>query len=464
MATPRVPDRQTYGTAVGKVARAFGAPLMPWQQALADVAGEVVFDPDTGLPRMAHRVIVARVPRRAGKSTLTLATAIQRMLTGRGIRCGYTAQTRTDAAAVLRDEWKPSLEASPLAPLLSIRLSNGAERLSVPRVNGATRILAPNHNAGHGSPLDLVIADEAWSFTAEQGETFESGVRPAMIDRPRLRQLWVISAAGTFESTWLERFVGLLESGQAAGVDYSADPDLDDLEDPRVWARVHPAVGHRITLEDLTEERRTMPVNEFNRAFLGVTTSAIAGPDLIPADQWAAVRWLDPPEPAGAVSVAFDVDLDGSYAALAACYTAADGFTYADVVAADVGTAWLDARIRPLRSRWRMGAVAHDNAGPAVDTAYRLGRAGIALDPFDARGWAAACQGLLTEVKDGTVRVGSSAVLDVAVKAAARRPLGDGWAISRRGSGGPVSPLTALALAIAKHRRARTLRPAVEQA
>jgi hypothetical protein len=433
---------------------------MPWQRELAALAGEIETDPATGLDRMAHRVVVARVPRRAGKSTLTLATMIQRMTLGRGVRCGYTAQTRTDAATVLRDEWKPMLEGSPLAALLTIRLSNGAERLSMPRLNGAARILAPNHNAGHGSPLDVVVADEGWAFSTEQGETFEAGVRPAMIDRPRLRQLWVISAAGTFESAWLERWIGLLESGQVAGVDYSATED-DDLEDPAVWARVHPAVGHRITVEDLADERRTMPEAEFNRAFLGVTTSPLAGPDLIDGPSWAAVQWLDPPLPTGVVSVAFDVDLDGSYAALSAAWTADDGHTYADVIASDVGTAWLEAEIRAVRSRWRVGAIRHDNAGPAVDTAYRLERAGLALRPFDTRGWSAACQGLLTEVADRTVRIHPSTVLDTAVKAAARRPLGDGWAISRRGSGGPVSPLTSLTLALAGHRTARTVRPAV---
>lgn len=437
-------------------------PLMPWQQALADVSGELEVDPDTGLTRMAHRVIVARVPRRAGKSTLTLASMIQRMTTGRGIRAGYTAQTRTDAAIVLRDEWRPTLEGSAMAPLLSVRLSNGAERFSIPRLNSSCRILAPNHNAGHGSPLDVVVVDEGWAFDTEQGETVEAGVRPAMIDRPRLRQFWVISAAGTYESTWLDRFVGLLESGQAAGVDYGADPG-DDLDDPAVWARVHPAVGHRITIGDLADERKSMPRHEFDRAFLGVTTSPTAGPDLLPADAWNRCRVLpeNVSQPTGVVTVAYDVDLDGSFAAIGACWAGADGVTYADVVAADVGTVWLEGKLRELRSKWRVGTVKHDNAGPAVDSAARLARAGIGLDAFDARGWASACQGVLTEVTDGTCRFVSSPVLDLAVKSAARRPLGDGWAISRRGSAGPVSPLTAVTLALAGHRRARNLRPSV---
>jgi hypothetical protein len=435
---------------------------MPWQQALADVSGELERDPDTGLWRMAHRVIVARVPRRAGKSTLTLATMLQRMTTGRGVRAGYTAQTRTEAAVVLRDEWRPTLEASPLAPLLHVRLSNGAERFTVPRLNSSCRILAPNAHAGHGSPLDVVVVDEAWAFDTEQGETVEAGVRPAMIDRPRLRQLWVISAAGTYESSWLDRFVGLLESGQAAGVDYGASP-ADDLDDPATWARVHPAVGHRITLGDLADERATMPRHEFDRAFLGVTTTAAAGPDLFDAAAWNRARVLpdNVRQPTGVVTVAFDVDLDGSFAAVGACWTGDDGRTYADVVAADVGTAWLEGTLRTLRSKWRVGTVKHDNAGPAVDTAAKLVRAGVGLDPFDARAWASACQGILTEVTDGSCVFVSSPVLDLAVKSAARRPLGDGWAISRRGSAGPVSPLTAVTLALAGHRRARTLRPSV---
>lgn len=431
---------------------------MPWQAALANVAGEVL-ETDDG-PRMAHRVIVARVPRRAGKSTLTLATMVQRMLAHRGMRCGYTAQTRTDAAGVLRDEWRPRLADSVLSPLLSVRLSNGAERVNVPRLNSSMRILSPNENAGHGSPLDLAVLDEAWSFTNELGMILENGLRPAMIDRPRWRQLWVISAAGTHESTWLDKWLGLLESGHVAGVDYSADPDTDDLDDPATWARVHPAVGHRITVADLVDERPTMDADEFNRAYLGVTTQAADRPRVIPAPDWYACAWPDAPEPAGSLTLGFDTDLDGTASAIAAAWTV-DGRLYADVIACEPGSGWLVPTVRDLRQRRRPRGVWHDTAGPVLEPAAALVRAGVGLRTLDTRAAVEACQSLMSQIRERTVRIVPSPWLEEAVRSVARRPVGDGWVWSRRGSSGPVAPLLALTWAVHGERTAARTKPSL---
>ena len=68
-ATPRDPSRPTRGTRQGQFARIWlGQPFMPWQQQLADVAGEL--RPD-GLP--VYPMVVATLQRRAGKSHLCMA-------------------------------------------------------------------------------------------------------------------------------------------------------------------------------------------------------------------------------------------------------------------------------------------------------------------------------------------------------------------------------------------------------
>ena len=44
--TARNPERGTDGGKVGRFAAMLGTPLLPWQQYVADVAGEI--DPETG--------------------------------------------------------------------------------------------------------------------------------------------------------------------------------------------------------------------------------------------------------------------------------------------------------------------------------------------------------------------------------------------------------------------------------
>src|SRR5205809_710682 len=69
-ATPRRADRISVGDGVDTVARLLRMPLLPWQRVVADVAGELV----DGGGRFAYPLVVVVVPRRAGKTALTLAT------------------------------------------------------------------------------------------------------------------------------------------------------------------------------------------------------------------------------------------------------------------------------------------------------------------------------------------------------------------------------------------------------
>ena len=88
-----------------------GRPLRPHQRLIVDVAGE--YDPATGTPD--YGVVIVLLPR-GGKTTTTLAVFVERMRRRPDVRGFYTAQGAEDATKVLRDEWAPIIQASPLAP------------------------------------------------------------------------------------------------------------------------------------------------------------------------------------------------------------------------------------------------------------------------------------------------------------------------------------------------------------
>ncbi len=62
--TARSPERETFGHQIVAMAAAIGKPLMPWQEQVALVGGEL--DPETGLP--AYRNVAITVPRQSGKT------------------------------------------------------------------------------------------------------------------------------------------------------------------------------------------------------------------------------------------------------------------------------------------------------------------------------------------------------------------------------------------------------------
>jgi len=112
-ATRRRPDRPTRGTQLVNLARVLGVPLMPWQELVAEVAGE--YDRVTGIPYYPE--VGVTVPRQSGKTTLILVWMLHRALMwgGESQRIAYTAQTGQDARKKLVDDYLPLIKRSKMA-------------------------------------------------------------------------------------------------------------------------------------------------------------------------------------------------------------------------------------------------------------------------------------------------------------------------------------------------------------
>lgn len=422
-ATPRDPDAPTIGPAVARVGAALGLPFHPWQIEAANLFGEL---DDAGRPR--HRLCVLVVPRRAGKSALTLAWAITRILSGPDVRCGYTAQSRSDAGQVWAEEWWPAIEGSALGRLLTIRRAIGSESIKATRGTrpGSVRLLSPTSTAAHGTALDWAALDEAWAFDELRGTELEAGIRPAQATRPGA-QLVILSAAGTEDSGWLRRYRDLGRAAAAAGdrslayVEFSADPDVDDLEDPATWARVHPAAGRTVSAEFLRGEFDTIPRAEFYRHYLGVwpETTTLA---VLPRAAWDACEDPGVVIPRRARPVfAFDVHPDRRSAAVAVAAVVGDRVAVELVDHAD-GVEWVVPRLLELRDRHR-GVIVVDRYGPAATLVAELERKGArrALRELTAADVLTACGTFRDAVVAGRVAHRgqadlTAAVLDVRVR------------------------------------------------
>jgi len=411
--------------------------LMPWQQMVADVAGE--YDPDTGRP--FWREVICTVPRQSGKTTLLLAHELERALRADGQRIFYSAQTGWDARRKLIDDQVPILEASPVNAAVR-RFMRGTGNESVIFKNGSRiDIMASSKSSGHGRTIDLGVLDEAFD---DSDDRREQAMIPAMATRPHA-QLWVVSTMGTDESVYLNRKVEAGRAAVAADTDsgiaffeWSADETVDPADESR-WHEFMPALGRTVDFAAIRHARQSMSEGEFRRAYMNQPTAV--DDRVIPKDIWDRV--VGEAVPSGQLAFAFDVAPDRSSASVAA----SDGVR-AEVVEQRAGTNWLVPRLVELSDRWG-GPVVLDKQSAAGSFAAELEDAGVLVERWGTDEVAAACGRFFDRTMDLEIKVRSHDGLAAAVAGAARRNLGDRWLWGRRTSSTDITPLVAVTLALA---------------
>jgi hypothetical protein len=466
--TPRHPDRPSLGPKLWKVMAKLGAPPMPWQKYVSDVALEI--DPDTGL--FAHREVGLSVSRQQGKTELCLGAQVHRSLAWPRQNVIYAAQTRGMARQRWEDEFWEKISGSDLARLARIRKSNGNEAILWGRTRSRMGITANTEKAGHGPPLDMGFIDEAF---AHEDDRLEQAFSPAMLTRA-MAQLWWASAGGTTKSVWLnkkrERGRALIEALFAALAEDALTlrprvaffewyaPEEMDRSDPATWRATLPALGHTVTEEIIAAELEKMDPAEFDRAYLNRTRKPTPPTDPnVPKGKWPGLVDETSRPDTVSVALALDVSQDRQRSAISAASLRPDGRVHVEVVAYRPGTDWVVPAMVKLHALWKPVAVAVAAGSPAASLIDDLIAAGIDV-PEDKdepqRGELAvmrtgditeACGQLADAMNQGTVRHLDQVPLTAAVNGARTRRQGDAWTLDRTSSLTEISPLCAVTFA-----------------
>ena len=445
------------------MAEALGRPLMPWQQHVADVAGEL--DPTTG--SLYYRNIRLLVPRQQGKTALELAVAVHRANAWSDQVITYSAQTRIKAREKWQEDHVKTLNRSPFGPAgrrYWVSLANGNE--AIHWRNGSRHgIAAATDTSGHGDVLDLAFVDEAWAHVDNR---LEQAFQPAMLTRTRPglpgAQLWDVSTAGNHRSLYLRRKVtqgrALVEDGgpiRIAYFEWSAAPD-DDPEDEATWWGCMPALGHTIHPDAVRSMLDSMELSEFRRAVLNQwPDEQPQGWEVISRDTWAACadgesRVWD----GGGIALAADINPERSYGALAIAglpqQAAGGDILHLEVIDHRAGIAWMVPRIVDVLRTWGPRVVVIDPAGPAGGLIPDLRRE-LSESEFEqvklpnTREHAQAAEGLYDAAQHRTVVHRNQAPLNFALAGARKRPIGDAWLWARKDLAADVCPLVAATLA-----------------
>lgn len=437
------------------IAEQLGTPLMGWQRLVADVAGELVQDSETGLWVPAYPEVVVTVPRQSGKTTLMLAFLLDRLLVwdaydGKPQHSAYTAQTGSDGRRKFREDFVPVLKRSPFWRLVQKAYFAAEYTGMVMKNDGRLSVLNSSDSAGHGMTIDMAILDEIF---ADVDDRREQAMVPAMATRHD-RQKLVTSTAGDDTSLLLMRKQAAgrtaVEKDVREGVAYfewSAE-EGDDPEDPDVWRRVMPALGHTITertvRQALTEMRQDDDLSEFRRAWLNIPKHTGASRP-IPLDSWHAATGNFAPNGKMVFGVDAQPGQEGASIVGAAENVAA-------LVDNRKGVSWLEDRLIEL-SRNHSAEIVIDEAGPAAFIIPGLEAAQVPVHKVTSREYVAACAWFRDAVLDRRVKIRADNVFTAAITAARQRKVGDAWLWARRDLQDDVSPLVACTLALYRAHR-----------
>lgn len=450
-ATRRNPDRPTLGGGWAQVAAELRRPLIPWQVALADVAGELEWDHDRLCWRPAYPTVVVLVPRRAGKTTLGLVRQVAECQR-RQAACYFTADREKKAVKVMREEWWPVLRGARFDRRYAWRPRwSGIEaglfrevraRGQWVRHSGVT-LFSPTPNALHGLDADLVMVDEVWSFDVVAGEALDAAIGPTAWARP-WAQHWFLSAGGEPGSGWLHRKMDAGRAGMpgVCYVEFSADPEDSayDPLDPALWAAVHPGLGYTVDRARVALDATQADLATFERSMLCVW-------DRPPELGARLVGWetlLRPAAaPTGGLVVALDVPPSRDHAAIAV----ADHAGAVELVEHRRGTGWLAGRLAELVDAHPVERLVLDPAGPAGATVLPDG---LAVTHLDTAAVAQACGWLVDQIAEPApwLQLRPHPALATAIAGVITVEVGDGrfrWA--RRRTGVDLSPLYAVNLA-----------------
>ena len=434
-ATPRTPERPTYGPAVAAVSAAMGRPLMPHQlvplMVGLEVQSEDAGDPDPG--QWAYDEVAETIERRGGKTSKIAPVAAHRARLIERCRIFLTAQNRDKARKRWFDVTDDMLK-SPLRSDVKRTVGRMAEELRWLENGSVMEPFAPNEDGLHSETPHLVFVDELWAFLEEQRAAIQAGYVPAFATTGG--QAWLMSTQGTPKSSWLNDVTRLgrraVERGDRLGLAYFEHSlpdrvggvllrDLPDADLVDACIANHPAVCHTpgcrgpvmraavmrpcphgFTVQGSVIRSAWSKMNnrdEFVRAYGNRSTGEAAETWLGMAES-VYLRQLDADGiPTNArIGLGVAVDKDSRDAAVSVAWRDPRGRMHVEQIretggqtVPEVGTRWVAGLVAGFVERNKPAAVAVANVGASRDIADQLERAGVEVLKVSQADVSAAC-------------------------------------------------------------------------
>lgn len=373
----------------------------------------------------------------------------------------WTAHLYNPAAAESFLHFKELIDCNP-------HLSRGVKRVleasggqGIELMNGARiKFQARSKNAGRSLSGDLIVMDEAYALsTAEAGALI-----PTRSARPN-SQIWYGSSAGHLDSEQLRliRDRGRVGARRQTYAEWCSTAQCESdrcthelgepgcvLDDQVEWAKANPALGTRIDVDTIADERASMSPAEFARERLGWWDEPSAG-HVIPGPKWAACA--SEGVVVGSVGLFVDIALDRSVSVVAVCGADADGIPQVEIAEMSPGTDWVTDRVSQMLGRHEVLAVGARSAGPVASLLPELkgvcAEAEVDFVKVGSSDFAGMCGAFFDAVYASGLRHRSDPRVDAALTAARRHQVLDAWTWERTKVDVDAAPLVAVTGALA---------------
>ena len=321
-----------------KMADAYGLHPHPWQQLILN---DWLAIGDDG--KLLNSLCVLPVPRQNGK-TGVIEPRETWGLVHRGERILHTAheyQTAKIGFDRLRMKFgerknDPHAKFPELNALVK-RYTISSNQMILDLKNGAHiefRTRGNNDDVGRGGTFDLVVVDEAQSYTDEQDAALSPLNSAAPTGSPQFIMTGTVPKPTNPHKG--EKFASIrstLHDDPYAGacIHEWGVPEIGDVANVERWYESNPSLGYQLLESALLTDSRKMSPDTFAREHLGWWPANATVSTVISEKDWNACK-VDSPTKSDFVVYAVKFSPDGSRGALSACYKPKDGKPFVFVV------------------------------------------------------------------------------------------------------------------------------------
>jgi len=424
--------RRTEGGFAAEMANVYGMPPHPWQQLV--LKDWLALD-DNG--KLLNSMCVLAVPRQNGKTGVSDPRETWGLVR-RGEWILHTAQeyqTAQKAFDRLRAKFgtrknDPYAEFPELNALVKKYTVSAGQMVLDLKGGGHIefRTRGSNGDVGRGGTFDLVVVDEAQSYTDAQDAALSPLNSAAPSGSPQTIFMGTVPDPAASQKG--EKFASIrtsLHNDPYVGAcihEWSASGP-ENVSEVEGWYETNPSLGYQLLESALMKDLRVMAPDTFAREHLGWWPESVGVVRPIREADWNACR-IENPERKGIVCYAVKFAPDGSRAALAACYRDGDEKPFVYVVESrslSDGIGWFVDTLASVSAD--AAQIVIDGQGNAQALADRLTAAGVpskvVLRPrvVDV---ATACSTFANAVRERSLtHYGQPALDDSAIKTTTRR-------------------------------------------
>ena len=329
---------RTEGGLAAKLADAYGLPPHPWQQTILN---DWLAIDDRG--KLLNSLCVLPVPRQNGKTGVIEPRETWGLL-HRGEWILHTAhefQTAKIGFDRLRKKFgkkknDPNARFPELNALVD-RYTTSANQMVLDLKNGAHiefRTRGNNEDIGRGGTFDLIVVDEAQSYTDAQDAALSPLNSAAPTGSPQFIMTGTVPKPTSAHKG--EKFAAIRSSLHddpyvGACIHEWAAPEIGDVKDVARWYEFNPSLGYQLLESALLADSRKMNPDTFAREHLGWWPETTVISNVIREGEWNACK-VDSPRKDGLLVYAVKFSPDGAVGVLSACHKPDDGVPFVYVV------------------------------------------------------------------------------------------------------------------------------------